>query len=388
MLHPSLAADRIEIEPLKPLETMGPYELCWCRSGKKFKWCHHRRDKQPKLNIFEAESRMQAQLRDGYCSYPAPEADPCSSTIARAHTVQRRGGLALITEEGHVLTVKPIMKEMIENEGKPSPRRIGVSKASVFPGFCSKHDSALFKPIEEKSLSINQHTAFLFAYRAIAYERFSKEAQKRAVDVQRELDRGHPFWKQVPIQMHLHALLTGILVGMRDVDGWKALYDERLLSGRREGFHYCAVRFDRILPFVAATAFHAEFDLAGQRLQRLGRSSAEFEHVSASVTAYGDQTILVLGWIGASEGPAAKLADSFLAVPDERKADALLQLLFVQSDNIFLRPSWWVGLSADTQERFTSLTLAGTTMRERTADDLLVGAAPLVPAGVAELSGG
>lgn len=364
---------------------MGPHELCWCRSGKKYKWCHHRREQQPKLNIFEAESRMQAQLRDGYCSFPAPEVDPCSATITRAHTVQRRGGLALIAEKGHVLTVKPTMKEMIESEGKPAPRRIGVGKASVFPGFCSKHDTKLFKLIEGKSLSINQETAFLFAFRAIAYERFAKEAQKRGVEVQRELDRGHPFWKQVPIQVQLHSLLSGIAIGMRDVDGWKGLYDERLLSGQRDKFHYRVVCFDRVLPFVAATAFHAEFDLAGERLQRLGRSSAEFEHLTVSVTAYGSRTILVLGWIGASDGPAAKLAESFLAVPDERKADALLQLLFVQSDNIFLRPSWWAGLPDETQERFTTLTLAGTTLRERKADDLIVQAAPLMTAGVAEI---
>lgn len=188
---------------------------------------------------------------------------------------------------------------------------------------------------------MNQKAAFLFAYRAIAYERFAKEAQKRGIDIQRELDCGQPFWKQAAIQMHLHTLLGGIAIGMRDVESWKALYDERLLSGRLDQFRYVGAYFDRVLPFVAATAFHPEFDLEGRRLQRLGRGSAAFEHIPATATAYGNQTILVLGWIGASNGPAAKLADSFLAVQDARKADALLQLLFVQSDNIFLRPSWW-----------------------------------------------
>ncbi len=66
---------------------------------------------------------------------------------------------------------------MIESEGNPSPRQIGINNASVFPDFCSKPDTTLFRPIEGKSLSLNKDTAFLFSYRAIAYERFAKEAQ-------------------------------------------------------------------------------------------------------------------------------------------------------------------------------------------------------------------
>lgn len=386
MPHPSLTGDPIGIEPLTPLERMDPYLPCWCRSGTKYKWCHHRRDRQAKVDIFEAEGRMQAQLREGYCSRPVSVTDPCSATIARAHTVQRRGGLAAIAEEGHVLTVKPTMKEMVESEGRPSPRRIGVGNASVFRGFCTKHDTTLFKPIEGRTLSLDREAAFLFAYRTIAYERCAKEAQMRALEVQRDMDRGHAFWKQVMIQTHLHALRTGILVGLRDVDGWKARYDERLLDGRRDEFHYRAFRFDRVLPFVAATAFHVEFDLSGERLQRLGRDG-EFEHISVSVTAYGEQMVLVLGWIGSSDGPSARFAGSFQRIPDERKTDALLQLLFVQSENIFLQPSWWHGLDSEARERLLDLVLAGTTLRGRTATDLKLADVALVPAGVVEFTG-
>jgi hypothetical protein len=75
--HASLSAERIPLEPLRPAETMGPYEPCWCLSGKKYKWCHHRREQQAQVNIFEVESRMRQELREGYCSFPATEQDPC-----------------------------------------------------------------------------------------------------------------------------------------------------------------------------------------------------------------------------------------------------------------------------------------------------------------------
>ena len=386
--HPSLSADRIPIEPLRPVETMAAYAPCWCLSGKKYKWCHYRREQQSRVNIFEVESRMQDEFRAGYCSVPATEGDPCSPSITRAHTVQRRGGLGLIADEGHVLTVKPTMKAMIETEGKPGPRRIGVGSASVFPGFCGKHDSALFKPIEGKQLTIDAEAAFLFAYRAVAYERFAKATQMKSVDVQREMDRGHPFWKQAIIQRQLHVLLAGIRVGMRDVDHWKSLYDERLRSGELGDFHFLALRFDTLLPFVAASAFHAEYDLNGVLLQRLGRGAPEFEHMSVNVTAFEGETVLVLGWIGGEDGPAALLARSFLEVPDVRKADALLRLLFVQSDNIYLNPGWWAGLPDNVQQSLTVLIQSGTPAQARTAQDFALAETAWVVADVAEVTQG
>jgi hypothetical protein len=386
--HSSISAAPAKVEALAPVETMPPYDPCWCRSGKKYKWCHFRREEQPRLNIFEVEQQMLAELRNGYCSFPPTAQDPCSATIARAHTIQRRGGLSLIAEDHHVLTVKPTMKMMLETEGQPEPRRISTTAASVFPGFCSKHDTSLFKPIEGKTLTLTKENAFLLAYRAIAYERFAKEAQMRSLELQRRMDQGHPFWKQELIQGQMHILQGGVVIGMRDVEAWKAQFDERLISGDRDDFHFVAVRFDAVLPFVAASAFHAEFDLAGERLQRLGRGDIAFEHMSVNVTAFAGETVLVMGWIGTGDGPAARLAQSFLDVPNGEKAAALLQMLFVQSDNIFLRPSWWAGLPDDIRSIFLAHIRSGTTLRERIAEDLILSVTALISASPIETKRG
>lgn len=386
--HPSLSAPKIKPDLIQPVETMGPYELCWCRSGKKYKWCHFRREQEKPINIFEIEAGMIAELRGGYCSHPDPSTDPCSATITKAHTVQKKGGLAAIAESGHVLTVKPTMKEMIESEGNPQPRKIGVNNASVFPGFCSRHDTTLFRSIEGKSLSLVKDTAFLFSYRAIAYERFAKEAQFRSTDIQREADRGHPFWKQAMIQMHLATVVAGIRVGMRDMDRWKSQFDERLLSGAREDFHFVAVRFDQVLPVVACGAFHPEFDLKGNPLQQLGRDSVDFDHVTLTVTTFEAQTIVVFGWIGRDDGPAKALAESFAAIDDVRKADALVRLLFIHTDNLFLRPSWWEALPEPDRQLLNEMTRSGTTMRMRTGREMADDTTSFLSAGVVEVVSG
>lgn len=385
--HPSLAAPIAikNYKPLNPVEKMGRNEPCWCRSGKKHKKCHLVREGQKKINPFEHEQKLLAELRDGYCSHPAPHPDsPCSATIAKAHTVQKNGGLAAIAEDGHVLTVKPLMSEMIETKGNPQPRRIGVRNASVFPGFCSTHDSVLFRSIEGKSLLITKESAFLFSYRAIAYERFSKEAQRRFTLYLREADRGMPFWKQASLQRFLHDMLAGLDIGANDVTRWKSQFDNRLLSGQRDDFHFVAVRFDRILPIVACGAFHPEFDFNGTRLQQLGQDKFELDHVTITATTFENNTVVVFGWIGTDRGPAKELAESFLAIENPLKADALVRLLFIHTDNLFLRESWWASLPASSQRSLNNLTLFGTHMRMRTGAEFADGSLKLVVADVVE----
>ncbi|MDH2352193.1 zinc chelation protein SecC [Bradyrhizobium sp. SSUT112] len=302
--------------------------------------------------------------------------------------MQKKGGLAAIAEAGHVLTVKPSMKEMIETDGNPQPGKVGVNNASVFPGFCGRHDTTLFKPIEGKTLSLTKDTAFLFSYRAIAYERFAKEAQFRSTDIQREADCGHPFWKQAMVQMHLATVIAGIKIGMRDMDLWKGQFDERLLSGARDDFHFVAVWFDQVLPVVACGAFHPEFDLQRKPLQQLGRDGVDFDHITLTVTTFEAQTIVVFGWIGSDAGPAKALAQSFAAVEDARKADALVRLLFIHTDNLFLRPSWWDALSELDRRTLNEMTRSGTTMRIRSGGEMADDRTSFLSVGVAEVVSG
>ena len=311
-----------------------------------------------------------AAFRDGYCAHPNAGSNSCSPTIVKSHTIQKRGGLAAIAEEGHVLTVKPTMQQMIETEGHPSVRKIGINKASVFPGFCGKHDDEIFKPVEGKSLILTKDTAFLFAYRAISYELFSKEAQLRGEEARREADRGHPFWKQTIVQTTIDAMITGIKIGIRDMKFWKKQFDDRLISCVFDDFRFLAIRFGQTLPVVACAGLYPEFDFQGRVLQRLERVSSYLDHITLTVTAFEGETIAVFGWVGSDEGAANLLTTSLMQIQDDRKADALLRFLFIHTDNLFIRPSWWDALSADDQNYLNELIKSGTTARMRSGAEL------------------
>jgi hypothetical protein len=328
--------------------------------GKEVQFCHFRRERQSPINFFDLEKQALRQLAQGYCSYPKLAGDECSPGVSGTHTIQRRGGLTAIAEAGHVLGVKASFKAMIEHEGKPPPRRVGVGQASVFPGFCNKHDTATFRPIEGKSVALDRTAAFLFSYRAIAYERFAKEAQLKNLAIQKDADRGLTLPQQELIQRKLDALEWGVKLGMQDVDGWKADYDARLLSGDLDRFYFHAVKFDRVLPVVACGAFHPDFDLRGEVLQRLARRPFEFEHLALCITAYTDQTVAFFGWIGNSDGPAATFVNSFETLPNDRKADALVRIAFEQMENIYLKQTWWDHLPQADQTALMQRVWSGT----------------------------
>jgi hypothetical protein len=59
----------------------------------------------------------------------------------------------------------------------------------------------MFSPAAQKVVPLSREVAFLLSYRAIAYEKFLKEAALRSKELHRqEADKGRPFAEQASIQ--------------------------------------------------------------------------------------------------------------------------------------------------------------------------------------------
>jgi hypothetical protein len=79
-----------------------------------------------------------------------------------------------IAKDGHVYSFKKSIQELDKNNGVFSVEKIGINNASVFNGFCSKHDKELFLDIEDKQIIFSDKQILLLAYRAIANELYLK----------------------------------------------------------------------------------------------------------------------------------------------------------------------------------------------------------------------
>ena len=225
------------------------------------------------------------------------------------------------------------------------PRKVGVRSASTFMGFCDKHDSSMFQPVEKQSVELTPQSCFLLGFRAISYELFSKRAELRSMNIMRKLDCGKAFEYQCAWQQDMHFREQGALSGLADGKRWKKQYDAIFLNERFEEYRFVGVAYSTILPVVGCGAFHPEFDFAGNPLQRISHGTAPYEHVGFNLTVLNDRSVLVIGWTEGHEGPAESFGCSFADVPDEHKAIVGIQLAFEHIENIFMKPSWWDGLS-------------------------------------------
>jgi hypothetical protein len=338
--HPSLTTEFVAPDELRPVQSMPVNEPCWCGSGQKWKKCHRDRERQEPIHIFKLLDEQRAEFAHGSCMHPdAPKS--CSRKIIRAHTVQRRGGLAAIAENGHVISGKKGFEEIFRNNGVIVPREVGVNHASTFMGFCDVHDDQLFAPIEKAPVTLDKQAAFLLSFRAVCYEYCMKQVAYRSVDIQRQLDEGRDFEFQCFLQQHLHIYREGVKRALRDLGGWKQTYDNAYRSGTYEDFSFYAVQFAQPLPIVACGAFHPEFDFGGNALQIITRGESGFGHVCFNLTVINGKSVAVIGRTGEPGGRAEQFCNSFKALPKIAMANAVFHLACEHLENTYFRPSWW-----------------------------------------------
>ncbi len=99
------------------------------------------------------------------CLEPALQ---CEKKSIRAHSIQRATALSLIAKEGHVHELKLSIKK---DASVVELSTVGIGYASTFPGFCSEHDSEIFRPLDTKPFAIgDKEQLFLLAYRSVTRE--------------------------------------------------------------------------------------------------------------------------------------------------------------------------------------------------------------------------
>ena len=344
MTHPSLHAPFVPPPDLMPQKNMQRNVLCWCGSGKKWKKCHRDRELQQPVEIGEQLSFLRREFQKRYCSHPhAPE--DCGHRIIRAHTVQRRGGLAAIAENGHVISAKTGAQDLLKNDSVFVPREVGVRSASTFTGFCNTHDNSMFKPVETQTVRLTPENCFLLGFRAMSYELFSKRAMLQSLNIMREVDRGKSFGYQCAVQQFLHVCIEGAKRGVADCERWKKQYDTIYVEKRFKEYRGVGVTYSSVLPVVGCGAFIPEYDFAGNALQMVSHGDAPHEHVGLNLTVLNGRSVLVIGWIEGCDGPAQLFGRSFGDVPDEDKANAAIRLAVEHIGNIYMKPSWWYALS-------------------------------------------
>lgn len=317
---------------------MGDDEPCWCTSGKPWGHCHKGRSEEKPENIHVGSARMRAEYEKGYCSHPlAPQA--CGSGLMRAHTLQRNGTLNRIAKDNHVYAARN-MAEGLEHGRDLQLKKLGVRRASTFMGFCNKHDTEMFRPIETGLLPLDAKTAFLLSFRAAAYELFEKRAALRGLRSLKP-DAGRGIMDQERI---INAILPSIIaleLPEADYTAWKAELDAAFLAEDYSDFRLLAIEFEGVLPLASTCVVQPPYGLGGVEIQDM--EEEHLDKIAFAITARGENTVFVLCWSRA--GAAAQIfADLLVATPTEQLATAVMLVALFYSENTYFAPTWWEGL--------------------------------------------
>lgn len=318
--------------------------LCWCGSGKKYEHCHLGRGNEPPQKISDVIEELNKTFSKKMCLCPEEWKNNCDGSIVWAHTVSKRM-LEKIGVGGHVYGLNKHFGALVSNKGKLRFEKMGINKASVFTGFCGKHDFEIFKSIENERFEISKKSAFLLAYRALCYEYFTKKAALETTSFMSQLDKGRPVSEQAYFQEMIKNMKIGFETARRDQKVRKEQYDKMLISEDFEKIKYYSVELSTLPSLMCSGCINPSFDFQGNRLQNLADLEIECESISLSVIANDENRgLIVLAWVGRDDGPCDKFVRSYHQLTDYQKAQSIIRFAFEYLENKYLNINWWDSL--------------------------------------------
>lgn len=320
------------------------YEACWCGSGKKYKICHRKRgEEQPYTlgKILNLQRKVFWRIRG--CMHPLASPDACKGKIIDSHTIQRKGPLKrLVNSSGHVMHF-----QVSQDGGGAEAKPISWRKASVFPGFCSFHDSSLFSPIETSAFTGDHKQCVLHAFRNICNEFYRKQALIESLEFQRGvIDRGLDLDRQIETQLSLLGNIEGQTKSLEEIGSYRDIFETAIRKNNYDKFESACYFFRGRLDVVSSSIFHCEFDFLGNKLIDIWDLSNDAEMLSHTVVNTDDGGAIIFVWLKGKHH-AERVVESFNSIPHNEKGDIFVQHCFVNCENTFFSELWWDDLDKD-----------------------------------------
>lgn len=331
---------------------------CWCGSGKKFKKCHLGRHDQPKENLWTAADKNRKAFSQKRCCARDVGLGDCEGGVIKAHTVSRGPNLTKIAKDGHVLQYSASIPEMNKNGGKLSVKRIGIKDASVFHGFCSKHDRELFSCIENEVFTGRPDQCLTVAYRTMSRELYGKDAGTHLRETLRGADKGLQPFEQLMLQKMLDEINTGNEVARRELKATHDALTAALVDAHPDALSSVVFEFAAPLPFMFAGAWSPFTDFHGTELQ-IGYVDELLEQIFVSSFAGESSAMICVSWRNIDDAPGRVIAEQLMELPDEQRASACLQFVTKHVENVFFNPDWFGALDEKQKERLDMLAADG-----------------------------
>lgn len=351
---------------------IGRNEKCWCGSGKKFKRCHNGRENETPVSKGEAISHSQKNALRKCCYVATDLKHECSKKIINAHTVSKSSSLKEIADQSnHVLGLKINLANIIKNEGKLVPEKIGINQASTFRGFCSTHDKSLFSCIEDREFVGDDEQCLALMYRSVAKELYAKEGGFNNSEFAKNSDKGKHLLGQISIQNFVATQQIGINAALAELSELKFELDNQLLGKSVGNLSHLIIDSTSPMPVAVSSIVAPTADFKGNFIQDLDDLNIVAEHLVFNSFSSDGKGYVVFSWAKTSI-KVLNFINSLLALGSSKIFSALIRFFFGLAENTFISPVWWDGLSDEQKDKIKSLIMSGVNPFESNDKNLLV----------------
>ena len=258
--------------------------------------------------------------------------------------------LRQIARNGHVYSFKPNLVKLRENQSVFVPELVGINKASIFTGFCSRHDNDIFAPLEKEAFSGTLEQCFLLGYRSLTREYYNKHAAVASFDLLRDADKGQIPSKQFEIQTSIQAQEIGLKSSIQDNNHYKSKYDSILKNRDFNTVRGYIIEFEAPPPVMCSGECFPEQDFDGVELQDLLDLSKIPDLLSFASFYGGQHGVVAFSWLLESDSTCRTFIKSLDGISDQYVTGALLRFFFTHCENLHIDPDWWESLPQGVQD--------------------------------------
>lgn len=270
------------------------------------------------------------------CLAPIGQGKTCGKNAIKSHTLGLARELrAVANEEGMVKGAKIKLSAIFDFGGEVF-EDMSIKQASIFPGFCHKHDTEIFAPIDEQTWNNSDHHKFLLAYRSLCREVYAKMTNVESF--MPALLKHSPLAATEPLRLWN----AGEKLGMRESFRDKKLMDEKLTE---EDFqcetHVMSLGAD--FPLRVSGVFVPEFDYFERKLYDLKDYSTPAHRICVS-THTVDNDVLGVFTAFRQEPMLTQYLDSLRTATQDSPRAHFAQVCFDNFEHIYFNIKWWESL--------------------------------------------
>ena len=283
------------------------------------------------FNLMMKKIRSEANIKD--CFHP--NKGECVMPTKRAHSLQRQGALGFLEKDKGGNKYLYVHSEKCYNSEHKfyDLKRTGRKTATTFDGFCSFHDTELFKAIENEPETTDIHNdehCFLHSYRSFAICAHSKLEEWKLYNSSDVFNKRYS-----PEQ--LAGAREGVRLALKDLEKPKQLINNWLINKQYSELEYLTFEYPYRIPVGCASDITPHQLPTGEPIQMNHRSSEPQSSILTTVLPFSDRSVVILAAFPDDE-LGCKFLEELKRINEIRQQKFLSFFLFEGAENIVVSP--------------------------------------------------